>query len=197
MKTTFLLSFFFTFTLAIAQKEIIVYDAAAKRISSDSLFLFDFKKYRVWGEDTKTATIFRIYKIQQNKIHIDYKETVKQLKRLRVKFINETEPIVLKYDFFQDICPDSRYDEAGLSKMRDLMLNRVKDHNESVNYIHLFQKGVRVQFKREFVAMDNFEYFRKNIFNQPSLCGAMAIIYPDNTYKIHYGERAAFDLENN
>lgn len=184
--------------VAIGQQKnsVYVYNSNGKLTSVDSLFNFDHKTHHLWGTIHNDSIIYQT--IETKPLSTDkviYKRIYSEIQKHQLKIAYDNSPIVLAYNFKDDICHNNPLNKSFLEDQKKIALNELGKKHQAVNYYQVFEQGVDVKYQKDFILIDSNGYFKTNLFDQPALCGALIIVYPNNDYKIYYGERAIFEIE--
>ncbi len=198
MKYSFIIFFvlFPVFILAQNKNEFYVYNVDGVLKPKDSLFKFNHKTHHVWGIIKNDSVIYKHHKTQPITYKINYEEVISKFKNSDlVKHPNA--PLLIDYNFKNDNCHNLKLNKEYVISQKNIALKEFSSRYKNVNYIQIYERGINIKYLKDCVYIDNDDFFRKNIFIQPALCGAVIVIYPNNTYKISYGEGAIFEVEKN
>ena len=203
MKYLILISIFISFqTNLLAQKvdrtKDIFIDAEGKSISQQK-FREQWRNSARW--DSINSNNIRVNTLNKNLFlgfDSDQGTIVTELSKITGKTFKTNAPILLVFKFKGDLCTSSHPDE-NWSKSRILRRKRFLkpfweqlEKDSDLNIIYLFEKGIELANDRddpeEKFYIDQENFFRNNIFTQPTLCNSFAAIKPNGQILVRNGE---------
>ena len=111
--------------------------------------------------------------------------------------IENDKTILLEYCFKDDLCTTTRDNSWYKSEVidRKIFLSPIREKIEkeqNIIYIYLFEESILLENsfndKNEYFYKDQGNFFRNNIFKNPTLCGSYALIKPNGETLIRNGE---------
>ncbi|MBC2844452.1 hypothetical protein [Winogradskyella flava] len=130
---------------------------------------------------------------------IDYSIIKKELEKIISTNIPDSSTILISYYFKDDLCTsaqNNKWTKEEIKQRKDF-LNPIKEslNEKGIVFLCLFEKDMTLKNKpkksTEYFFLDEYNYFRSNLFSNPTLCGSKGIIIPNGQTLIRNGEYRA------
>ena len=193
-----LLSFLFLFT-KIQCQEYVWIGANSNTIDKDS-FLSKWgnrtnilSRWDSIGVDKKRyATLKKdLYQIG----NIEFNTIIKQLESITGQKYFTDKTLIIHYTFKDDLCgsTSNKWRKTNITNEKKWLEPFIKIFSEkNAFYIRLFEKGIslklKTDIKNEYFFIDKNNFFREKIFKNPTLCGSVSVIKPNNQVLLRNGE---------
>tara|TARA_R100000655_G_scaffold95081_1_gene136859 strand:- start:375 stop:1061 length:687 start_codon:yes stop_codon:yes gene_type:complete len=203
MKYLFILSMIIGLqTSLLAQKvdrsKDIFIDAEGKSISQQK-FREQWRNCARWDSINSTNT--RVNTLNKNLFQgfvSDPGTIATELSKTTGKSIKASSPILLVFKFKGDLCtsshPDENWSKSRIRRRKKFLKPfwEQLEKDSDLNIIYLFEKGIDLENDtddtEEKFYIDQENYFRNNIFTQPTLCNSFAAIKPNGQILVRNGE---------
>ncbi|MGB7787100.1 MAG: hypothetical protein WBL27_13445 [Salinimicrobium sp.] len=132
---------------------------------------------------------------------IEYSPLLRNLERITGRRFAVNSVIVLAYEYADDLCSSRSSNTWNKRKIgnRKSFLQPIREDvlgvSKNVIYLHLFEEGIELKNdpanNDEYFFVDKDNFFRNNIFRDPSFCGSFALIKPNGQVLVRNGEYRA------
>lgn len=131
----------------------------------------------------------------------EYRPLLRNLERITGQSFAENSVIVLAYEYADDLCSSTSsntWNKRKVGKRKSFLQpirSEVLGASKNVIYLHLFEEGIELKNdpgnNDEYFFVDKNNFFRNNIFRDPSLCGSFALIKSNGQVLVRNGEYRA------
>ena len=150
-----------------------------------------------WDSIGKTKK--RYSTLRQNQFmkgHYDYQTIKTEIEKITSLEIKDHSIFIIAYFFKDDFCIPNRDNIWTSSEIeeRKQFLKPIKTtlEDKAIVFICLFEKGIALEkhskSEKEYFFKDENEFFKKNLFSFPAMCGSYAAIKPNGQTLIRNGE---------
>lgn len=128
--------------------------------------------------------------------YFDYNVVKSELEKIISFPIDSNSVIIIDYYFKDDLCNqkwDNNWTKNEIYNRKNFIEPQKKKlKRKKITFITLFELGMTIENKsrsrREYFFLDKNNFFRKNMFKYPSLCGSYAAIKPNGQTLVRNGE---------
>lgn len=132
----------------------------------------------------------------------DYKKVKSELEEITNIKIPDSVTLLIEYNYKDDLCSSSRDNNWNYSEVsvRKGFTNPIRKKllKKNIFLISLFESGMTIKNKpknkREYFFIDRNNFFKKQFFINPTLCGSFALIKTNGQYIIRNGEYRADNM---
>lgn len=164
-----------------------------------------YRKYKDYSSGFRIAKdtgYIYMFNVPKYSIYlVDYDVIKKQIELITNKKYNDSTTFIIDYSFFNDPCTNVYSNNMSkiLISERKAFLNPIKRNIEKryINsvYFHFFEKDIELKnnlnSKKEYFFSDKNNFFRNNLFLNPTLCGSLCLIKPNGETLVRNGEYRA------
>ena len=164
----------------------------AKLISGDG----DFALWKYAARDN--SMVIRFSHPVYETYNINYRQFKESMTILTGNAYTAKTTFILHYTFKDDYCTNQAPNEWNSQRVGNSYryisrhIKQLEKEYPQVKYSSHFENGIKLpelkEKQSEFIFKDQYDFLRKNIFRNPSLCGSYAIIKPNGEMLIRNGE---------
>ena len=128
---------------------------------------------------------------------VDYKIIKTEIEKITNRVYSDSTIFLINYNYLDDNCSDWFLNKLSSEIINDRKtfiepLKKGIEYKSNVIYLALFENGIvlknKPESKKEYFFSDQNNFFRSNLFLNPTLCGSFGLIKPNGETLIRNGE---------
>ncbi len=144
-----------------------------------------------------SGTVYQYNSPRYSTYKVDYKIIKTEIEKIINKTYSDSTIFLIRFNYLDDNCSDWNSNEMNIEKINsrknfDDSLKRKIERKSNVIYLCLFENRIilknRPKSKNEYFFSDKNNFFRNNLFLNPTVCGSFGLIKPNGETLIRNGE---------
>lgn len=144
-----------------------------------------------------SGTVYQYNSPRYSTYKVDYKIIKTEIEKIINKTYSDSTIFLIRFNYLDDTCSDWNSNEMNIEKINsrknfDDSLKRKIERKSNVIYLCLFENRIilknRPKSKNEYFFSDKNNFFRNNLFLNPTVCGSFGLIKPNGETLIRNGE---------
>lgn len=128
---------------------------------------------------------------------VDYKIIKTEIEKITNRVYSDSTIFLINYNYLDDNCSDWFLNKLSSEIINDRKtfiepLKKGIEYKSNVIYLALFENGIvlknKPESKKEYFFSDQNNFFRSNLFLNPTICGSFGLIKPNGETLIRNGE---------
>ena len=135
-----------------------------------------------------SGTVYQYNSPRYSTYKVDYKIIKTEIEKIINKTYSDSTIFLIRFNYLDDTCSDWNSNEMNIEKINsrknfDDSLKRKIERKSNVIYLCLFENRIilknRPKSKNEYFFSDKNNFFRNNLFLNPTVCGSFGLIKPN------------------
>ena len=146
---------------------------------------------------TDSGTVYRYNSPKYSTYKVDYKIIKAEIEKITNRTYSDSTIFLINFNYLDDTCSDwfsNKLSSEIINKRKTFIepLKKGIEYKSNVIYLTFFEKEIllknKPESKREYFFSDQNNFFRNNLFLNPTVCGSFGLMKPNGETLIRNGE---------